>query len=124
MRGVMVSIVILVIVCLLGFGLLSGSPFYPGNKAEFAKATAQAQLLSARSTPLSDAAIVGMHGMDEMTKQQNRAIDGMVKIAVSGDAAQASIAWSGTLTGLIAPLTLLGAGVLILAIRLNKKKEE
>jgi hypothetical protein len=62
--------------------------------------------------------------MDEMAEQQDKAVEGMVAIAASGDAAQASIAWSGTCTGLIAPLTLLGLAALVFAVRGNSKKKE
>lgn len=125
MKYFLIGFVVLCLLGLLVLMLLPGSPFLVGNRVENAQATAQAAVeMYARSTPLSDEAVVGMHGMDSIVDVAKSGFESNVRIAASGDAAQTSIAWSGTCTGLIAPLTLLGAALLILSIKWNTKKKQ
>lgn len=102
--------------------LYPGTPFLPGSSPAQARATAQSELSTAvaRTTPLSNEAIVAVEAMDDMTEQQSKALESIVMVAVSGDLSQTSIAWSSVCTGMIAPLTLIGAAALLFALR---KKE-
>jgi hypothetical protein len=90
---------------------------------EAAHATAEARLM-AGATPLSDAAVVGIQGMDDIKDVAKAGFDSNVAIAQSADVSQAMMAWAMVVSNWAWPAFMVALVFVIWAVSNASKKKE